>query len=67
MRNLAPPTKTWGINMAKQMPNIDKEMKGKIAMLEYTTSKTQAAIDTGEQELLLRQIKAVKTVMENCE
>ena len=53
--------------MAKQMPNIDKEMKGKIAMLEYTTSKTQAAIDTGEQELLLRQIKAVKTVMENCE
>ena len=49
------------------MPNIDKEIKAKIAMLDYTTSKLQAAIDTEEQELLLRQLKAVKTVMESCE
>ena len=53
--------------MADQPPHLDKEMISKISMLDYIVSKTQAAIETDEQALLLRQLKAVKTVMESCE
>ena len=52
--------------MADQPPHLDKEMKSKISILDYIVSKTQAAIETDEQDLLLRQLKAVKTVMESC-
>ena len=51
------------VNMADQPPHLDKEMKSKISILDYIVSKTQAAIETDEQALLLRQLKAVKTVM----
>ena len=36
-------------------------------MLDFTTSKTGTILDTEEQEEVLRQLKAVKTVMDSCE
>lgn len=38
-------------------------MKSKLAMLEFTCAKTSETLQTEDQEEILRQLKAVKTVM----
>ena len=50
-----------------EVHEIDKEMKAKLAMLEFTRAKTEEILYSDEQEDILRQLKAVKAVIDTCE
>ena len=48
-----------------KLHEIDKEMKAKLAMLEFT--RAEEILYSDEQEDILRQLKAVKAVIDTCE
>ena len=50
-----------------EVHEIDKEMKAELAMLEFTRAKTEEILYSDEQEDILRQLKAVKAVIDTCE
>ena len=48
-----------------KLHEIDKEMKAKLAILEFT--RAEEILYSDEQEDILRQLKAVKAVIDTCE